>query len=170
MRCMECGKEMKLTTAPLTEPYRGESFTVDGIEHYVCECGNVEMSSSEATKLAKALATQYAKARSLLSPDDIKTLRTDLGLTQREFESIMGVSKPTVSRWENGASQQSDMADRYMKAIRDVPAFRDYLGLSGKWTTATLNASLFSVIPGGKTPSYIEPSRFVDENSFKLEM
>ena len=40
MRCMECGKEMQFTTAPMTEIYRGEKITVKGIEHYVCECGN----------------------------------------------------------------------------------------------------------------------------------
>lgn len=72
MRCMECGREMQFTTAPMTETYRGERITVEGIEHYICECGNDEMSSAEATKLARALATQYAKAHELLSPSDIK--------------------------------------------------------------------------------------------------
>lgn len=28
MRCMECGKEMQFTTAPMTEIYRGEKITV----------------------------------------------------------------------------------------------------------------------------------------------
>ena len=68
MRCMECGKEMQFTTAPMTEIYRGEKITVKGIEHYVCECGNDEMTATEATKLAHALASQYAKAHELLSP------------------------------------------------------------------------------------------------------
>ena len=30
MRCMECGKEMQFTTAPMTEIYRGEKITVEG--------------------------------------------------------------------------------------------------------------------------------------------
>ena len=60
MRCMECGKEMQFTTAPMTEIYRGEKITVEGIGHYICECGNDEMTAAEATKLAHALAAQYA--------------------------------------------------------------------------------------------------------------
>lgn len=28
MRCMECGKEMQFTTAPMSESYRGEQITV----------------------------------------------------------------------------------------------------------------------------------------------
>lgn len=130
MRCMECGREIQFTTAPMTETYRGERIAVEGIEHYICECGNDEMTAAEATKLARALAAQYAEAHELLSPSDIKKLRSDLGLTQHEFESLLGVSKPTASRWENGASQQSITANTLMKLIRDVPEARNYLGLA----------------------------------------
>lgn len=71
MRCMECGREMQFTSAPMTETYRGEKITVEGIEHYICECGNDEMTAVEATKLAHALAAQYAKAHELLTPSEI---------------------------------------------------------------------------------------------------
>ena len=170
MRCMECGKEMQFTTAPMTEIYRGEKITVKGIEHYICECGNDEMTAAEATKLAHALASQYAKAHGLLSPSDIKDLRSDLGLTQREFESLLGVSKPTASRWENGASQQSITANNLLKLIRDVPEARKYLGLAPHERTSSLSSSLLSVIPGGKAPAYRDSDPLADENSFRLEM
>lgn len=170
MRCMECGKEMQFTTAPMTEIYRGEKITVKGIEHYVCECGNDEMTATEATKLALALASQYAKAHELLSPSDIKDLRSDLGLTQHEFESLLGVSKPTASRWENGASQQSITANNLMKLIRDVPEVRTYLGLSSGEMASRLNSSRFSVIPGGEAPAYRDSAPLADENAFRLEM
>ena len=170
MRCMECGKEMQFTTAPMTDIYRGEKITVKGIEHYVCECGNDEMTATEATKLAHALASQYAKAHELLSPSDIKDLRSDLGLTQHEFESLLGVSKPTASRWENGASQQSITANNLMKLIRDVPAVRTYLGLSSGEMASRLNTSRFSVILGGEAPAYRDSAPLADENAFRLEM
>lgn len=100
MRCMECGKEMQFTTAPMTETYRGEKITVKGIEHYVCECGNDEMTAAEATKLAHALAAQYAKAHELLSPSEIKHLRSDLGLTQHELVTIRGFEAHGLSLGE----------------------------------------------------------------------
>lgn len=170
MRCMECGKEMQFTTAPMSESYRGEQITVKGIEHYICECGNDEMTAAEATKLAHALASQYAKTHELLSPSDIKDLRSDLGLTQHEFESLLGVSKPTASRWENGASQQSITANNLMKLIREVPEVRKYLGLSSDETTSGLNTSQFSVIQGGEAPAYRDSTPLAEENAFRLEM
>ena len=170
MRCMECGREMQLTTAPMTESYRGEKITVEDIEHYICECGNDEMTAAGATKLAHALADKYAEAHEFLSPSDIKDLRTDLGLTQHYFESVLGVSKPTASRWENGASQQSITSNTLMRLIRDVPEVRRYLGLAPHERTASLSSSLLSVIPGGKAPAYRDSGPLADENSFRLEM
>ena len=97
-------------------------------------------------------------------------MRSDLGLTQHEFESLLGVSKPTASRWENGASQQSITANNLMRLIRDVPEARKYLGLSSGETTSGLNTSRFSVIPGGEAPAYRDSTPLADENAFRLEM
>ena len=122
MRCLECGAEMRRTAEPVTEAYRGEEFTVDGIDRWVCDaCGNDEMQASEAERLSRALAREYARAHGLLTPDEVKALRKSLGLTQREFERLLGVSSPTVSRWETGAMQQSMTANRLMELLRDCP-------------------------------------------------
>lgn len=32
MRCLECGAEMRHVVGPMTEEYRGEEFTVEGVE------------------------------------------------------------------------------------------------------------------------------------------
>ena len=123
MRCLECGAEMRWTDEPITEVYRGESFTVDGIGRYVCDqCSNDEMSAAEAEKLARSLAREYAHAHGLLSPDEIREFRKSRGLTQKDLEKIMRVSTPTVSRWETGAMQQSGTADTLIRMLRDHPA------------------------------------------------
>ncbi len=122
MRCMECGAEMRRTDGPMTEEYRGETFTVDGIGRWVCDaCGNDEMGVGEAERLSRELAREYARAHGLLMPDEIKRLRNSLGLKQTEFEKMLGVSSPTVSRWETGAMQQSMTANRLMLLLRDCP-------------------------------------------------
>lgn len=171
MRCMDCGKEMRFTSEPLTETYRGEKITVNGIERYVCECGNDEMTASEATKLAHLLAKEYSRRHDMLQPGDIKALRNELNMTQREFESLLGVSKPTASRWENGASQQSETADRLMKLLRDVPQAREYFGIQGtSRKEGSLHTKVFSVMKGGKGLKYVDKEASKNDACLRIEV
>lgn len=113
---------MRFTSDPMTEVFKGRKFTVYGIERYVCDtCGNSEMSVQSAEKLSKNLAQQYAHAHGLLSPEEIKLARKSMGLTQKEFEKLIGVSSPTASRWESGAMQQSKPVDNLIRLLVKYP-------------------------------------------------
>ena len=128
MFCCECGNEMRFTDEPITEQFRGETITVHGISRYVCdECGNDVMPASEATKLSMKLAEEYAKKMGLLAPEEIKEIRKSINLTQSEFERIVGVSSPTVCRWERGTSIQSKSTDLLLRLMRDIPGVSQYL-------------------------------------------
>lgn len=131
MRCAECGSErIRLSNEPITEEFRGDTFTVAGIEHYVCEdCGEVTMSTTEATRLGEALASRYRKAHELLAPAQIRALRESLALTQKEFEKVLGVSSLTVCRWERGTIVQTKVADNLMRAIASSATVRNELML-----------------------------------------
>ena len=119
---------MRLTREPITETFRGEEITVDGIERYVCdECGNDFMSASEASRLSMALAREYARRSGLLTPSEVREIRKSLGLTQGEFERMVGVSTPTVCRWERGSSLQPRSTDLLLRMIRDVPGVAEHL-------------------------------------------
>jgi putative transcriptional regulator len=41
------------------------------------------------------------------TPDTIKALRVSLGLTQEDFAHEVGVTCPTVNRWERGHAKPS---------------------------------------------------------------
>lgn len=128
MLCPECGKEMRLSHDPLTETFNGEPFTCSGLEYYVCpSCGEVAMSTDMATRQARDVARQRAERKGLLSPDEIIALRRSLGLTQKDFERVIGVSSPTVCRWERGVVQQSQVADHMMRALRYSPDLARHL-------------------------------------------
>lgn len=61
MRCTECGSEMRFTSEPMKEIYKGEEFTVASIERWVCDkCGNDVMKANEADRLGRELADAYA--------------------------------------------------------------------------------------------------------------
>lgn len=76
MKCVECGHELRLTREPLTETYRGETFTIEGIERLACdECGEYEIGIKEADALSEAITEAYAKRHGLLAPTEIKKIR-----------------------------------------------------------------------------------------------
>lgn len=49
----------------------------------------------------------------------IREVRTRLGLTQEKFAARLGVTLPSINRWENGRAKPSPLA---MKNLRDVIA------------------------------------------------
>jgi len=126
MRCCECGSDMRFTNEPITEEFRGKEYTVNGIERWECDhCGNNLMTGEMATILAKSQARQYAIDEGLFLPEEIKEIRQSLGLTQEQFESVIGVKFPAVSRWENGATLPTKTACKIMQALRDEPLIRN---------------------------------------------
>ena len=148
MICGECGCILRETREPVVEEYRGEQFSVSGIRHFKCDvCGNCEFLAEDADLLSEKIAAQYEEHHKLLSPAEIRETRASLGLTQVEFEELLGVSSPTCSRWENGAVQQSKSADRLIRLIASVPAAREYLEQLNKVSTANYAAEIIQFAP-----------------------
>ena len=128
MICTECGKETREVTGPFTEDYRGESFTVEDVWRFECEnCDNIEWPAPTLDHVWDAETAEYARRHEMLRPADIKALRKKLGMTQKAFERMLGVSSPTCSRWENNSLQQSRSVDLLMHVAREVPGAADYL-------------------------------------------
>jgi putative transcriptional regulator len=46
--------------------------------------------------------------------DLVREVRQRLGLTQEQFASRLGVTFPTINRWENGRSKPSPMAQQLL--------------------------------------------------------
>ncbi len=79
------------------------------------------MDLDNADRLSREQMRQVAKAKGILSPDEIRGIRKGLGLTQEEFQRLLGVSSPAVSRWETGAMLPSKTTDNLMRVIAEVP-------------------------------------------------
>lgn len=47
----------------------------------------------------------------------VRSLREKLGLTQEKFAARIGVTFPTINRWENGKVKPSPLAVRQIKDI-----------------------------------------------------
>lgn len=47
----------------------------------------------------------------------VRLLRERMGLTQEKFAARLGVTFPTINRWENGHTQPSPLALRQIEAL-----------------------------------------------------
>ena len=122
MFCTECGGELHESYAPIDAVVRGVSTRVDGVRHYQCDsCDNYMVDPDAANELASKQLDQVFKAKGLLSPTEIKSIRKSLGFTQTEFEKALGVTSPTCSRWEHGVMLQSKQADMLMRLMACAP-------------------------------------------------
>jgi putative transcriptional regulator len=52
-----------------------------------------------------------------LSPDKIKQLRKQLGLTQTQFAGKIGVHLQTISRWERGETAPLGLAQKALERL-----------------------------------------------------
>ena len=70
------------------------------------------------------IAAALRKQLGLLSSEQIRANREQLGLSQRDLSEHLGVAVETISRWENGVLTQTRAMDRYLRVYFGVPAAR----------------------------------------------
>ena len=59
--------------------------------------------------------------RTVLSTVDVKGLREKLGLTQKEFSGMIGVSIKTLQNWEHGRREPEGPAKALLRVVEKEP-------------------------------------------------
>lgn len=117
--CLCCGANaVVLVDDPIEVEFRDKTYLVPGIVRERCAiCGAELMEPGQTDKALRMAADIARREKGLLSPEQIRQMRRELGLTQRGLEEILGTGEKTVVRWEKGTVFQSASADRMMRAI-----------------------------------------------------
>ncbi|MFZ5829212.1 MAG: type II TA system antitoxin MqsA family protein [Planctomycetota bacterium] len=127
--CPECRKrEVWPATVPHTSQVKhdGRLYVVEvaGLRVPRCSaCGELVFDNGADEQVAQALREKLG----LLSGNQIRENREQLGLSQRVLAEHLGVAVETISRWENGALTQTRAMDRYLRVYFGVPAARTAL-------------------------------------------
>ncbi len=119
---------MVATTGELPVVVSGEQVLVAGVEYLRCaSCGEVTLRYESARALQEHGVEVYRQRHDLLTAEEIRALRQQLGLTQAQLAALLQLGLNTVSRWESGRNVQSGALDILLKLLRDVPGTLDYL-------------------------------------------
>lgn len=100
--CPETGQAMVRGMRPLTVSYKGRSRTVD-MPGWYCDASGESVFTREDAKVSDfALVTLKAEAANLATPDEVREVRTGLGLSQAEAGTVLGGGIRAFQKYESG--------------------------------------------------------------------
>jgi putative zinc finger/helix-turn-helix YgiT family protein len=126
--CPTCGATMRRQTSGAFLLINGERISVPAFAHLRCpKCGEAVLSLAEGRELQRRAIERYRAKYGLLSANEIRGIRSRLGLTQAELARLLRLGGNTISRWEAGRNVQTAAMDVLLRMIRDLPGSLKYL-------------------------------------------
>jgi putative zinc finger/helix-turn-helix YgiT family protein len=114
--------EMRNGTTTKEIDFRGERISYQ-LECLICPVCNLTRATVEQTaKAQNAIADAYRKKVGLLTGEEIRHRRVELGLSQQQLADKSRLSKMSIVRWENGVIQKesSDATLREILCPREI--------------------------------------------------
>jgi len=106
----------------------GQRRAVVTVERQRCEkCGEIFYSPAQMDAAQRAASDEIRRQSGLLTPTQIRALRGKYGLSQVQFEQLLGVGPKTVVRWERGTVFQNRATDELLRVIDGVPGAFEFV-------------------------------------------
>lgn len=119
-RCPNCGKA-NLESRRIKDVFDYESdqesirVEVDDVPIQACvACGEIFLGPQALQMRHHAVCRQLG----LLNPDEIRSLREQLGLSQDQLATLTGIGVASISRWERGRLLQNRAHDNLLRLIQ----------------------------------------------------
>ena len=127
--CPETGKPMVRDTRPMTINYKGQSATVQ-MPGWYCDESGESIHTGEDMKVSDAALKELKNNVDLLNPQEVKRIRTKIGLTQREAGAIFGGGPNAFQKYEQGTVTVSKPMSNLLRLLEkhpeDVEELRKY--------------------------------------------
>ena len=127
--CPEIGKPMVRDTRPMTINYKGQSATIQ-MPGWYCDESGESIHTGEDMKVSDAALKELKNNVDLLNPQEVKRIRTKIGLTQREAGAIFGGGPNAFQKYEQGTVTVSKPMSNLLRLLEkhpeDVEELRKY--------------------------------------------
>jgi HTH-type transcriptional regulator / antitoxin MqsA len=122
--CPVCGEgKCKRKTITETFTYKGHRLAIPEYVVYVCSrCREEFLDHSLIRPHQQKIRDWQRTIDGLLSAEEIRRVRTMLGLTQEEFSLLLGGGRKAFARYETGAVRQSVAMDNLLRAVQKHPS------------------------------------------------
>ncbi len=124
------GKPMVRDTRPMELTYKSASVTIQ-MPGWYCSASDESIHTCDDMKVSDAaLRDLKVKIEKLLSPEEIKRIRTKLGLTQREAGELIGGGPNAFQKYESGEGLLSKGMSNFLRLLdrhpEDVSQLREF--------------------------------------------
>jgi HTH-type transcriptional regulator/antitoxin MqsA len=115
------GKAMVRDTRPMELTYKDESVTIQ-MPGWYCQDSDESVHTGEDMKVSdRALKELKIKVEKLLRPEEIRRIRTKLGLTQREAGEVIGGGPNAFQKYESGDVLLSKGMSNFLRVLEKHP-------------------------------------------------
>ena len=117
MKCIECGGAMKKIQGDYRYLESGlDDIVLGNITRYKCsKCGEEEVAIPSTDDLHKLIAFILILKPTPLMGKEVKYLRKMLGYTSEKFAEALGVTRVSISRWENSGLEMKPDRDKHIR-------------------------------------------------------
>jgi putative zinc finger/helix-turn-helix YgiT family protein len=117
--CVECGTRLRRRVENHRLTLVGDwGVTLESVEITSCaKCGSRGMSIEKMAPLMRGIAAAVVAKGARLAAPEVTFLRKHLDYTGARLAKALGVTGPTVSRWETGREPIGPSADRLLRAL-----------------------------------------------------
>ncbi len=128
-QCPICGEGLlKKKIIQETFSYKGNYRTIENYIVYECsDCGESIVDPKTLKETEKIIRDFHREVDGLLTSEEIKKIRNQLGYTQNDFSRILGGGIKSFTRYENGTVTQSKSMDNLLRIIQKYPDTLDVL-------------------------------------------
>lgn len=119
--CEKCGKgTVEQRKVEHEANFRGIKFLIKDAVIGICNnCGAEYFDAKEFERWQQLFEVSLSNSNPPLSPSEIRTIRENLGLNQRQFSVLIGATRQSLYNWENenrrvAQSRQADLMIRLL--------------------------------------------------------
>jgi HTH-type transcriptional regulator / antitoxin MqsA len=122
IRCHACGADMIRDVRPDEVEYKGQTATFDQPGWYCQGCDEVVLDGADAAVANEAFVQLRADVDGLLTPKEVASIRTKLGLSQRQAGALLGGGPRAFQKYESGKDWVSKAMANLLRLLDRDPS------------------------------------------------
>lgn len=101
MICPACdNKNIEIKNLLKNTKLKGEDLSVYSDSYSCISCSHTFMNDDQMNIFRQKVSDEYKRVHALLTSDELKSFRHNLGMTQNELATYLGVGTASIKRWE----------------------------------------------------------------------